>query len=166
VTATPEHRSAAEPDHAATSASLWSVRSILISVRDLDRSVAFYTDVMGVHELVRQDQVAILAFHESRSFALMLREAPGQATRHGQQETGVRALSFDVKDAAAMDRVQGRLERHGLLRGRRRLAGEPFEVVEGHDPDGLPLLFIAYGTAPLPPDHYRQVAPIMYSLDV
>jgi catechol-2,3-dioxygenase len=33
----------------------WSMRSVLISVRDLDHSLTFYEDVLNVHGLCQSD---------------------------------------------------------------------------------------------------------------
>ena len=146
------------------------VRSVLIAVRDLDSSVEFYRDVMSLEELARDEQVAILGRNSRGTSALILREAVGHATRHGQQALGLRVMSFDLASKDELDHVEDRLRDRGALVARQRLPeGEepPFEIVRGHDPDGLPLVFLTYeGLDLLPADHYRHMAMNMYALDV
>lgn len=151
----------------ALDAARWTVRSVLVSVRDLSRSAAFYQEVLGLHEVAREGEVAVLE-GPRRRFAVQLREVSGQAVRHGQQELGPRAISFDVESRSELDLVAQRLEAAGALVSRGPLHGsEPFEVVSGRDPDGLPLVFIVYETGqPLDPDHYRHVALHMYGVDL
>ena len=145
----------------------WSMRSVLTSVTDLERSAAFYADVVGLEPLFREDQVVILGNRSPRSFVLILREATRMAERIGQQALGMRAVSFDVGSTAELDRVEERLESHGLLRYRRRVSEtDDFEIIHGHDPDGLPLIFSTASGGPYSDEHYRRVALLMYSLDI
>ena len=144
----------------------WTMRSVLVSVRDLTRSISFYCDVLGLRETAREGEVVVLE-PEQRNFAMFLRETTGRGIRHGQQELGSRALSFDVGSQEELDGVAGRLATAEALVSRSPLhASEPVEVVAGRDPDGLPLVFFSYGAAPLHPDHYRHVALHMYGIDV
>ena len=145
----------------------WSIRSVLASVSDLERSTAFYSDVAGLEPLFSEDQVAILGSRAPRSFVLILRQAIRAATHAGQQSLGMRAMSFDVASTAELDRVEERLGSYGLFRYRRRPTEEDdFEIIHGHDPDGLPLVFSTAGRGPYSDEHYRRVALLMYSLDV
>lgn len=146
----------------------WSLRSVLISVRDLQRSIDFSGDLVGLREVAREGEVVVLCNPPDTSFALMLRQAGRLATRHGQQALGARALSFEVGSMEELDRVEERLQASGMFRARRPLdADESFPLVLGHDPDGLPLVFLTYeGAGSLTALHYRHVAAIMYTLDM
>lgn len=146
----------------------WSIRSTLVTVSDLDRSTTFYRDVTGGSVVLREDQVAIVGSGGLGRLFLILREAARGATRHGQQSLGARGLTFDVGAAAELDRVEAQLRAHHLFRNRRPLSpDEEFELVHGHDPDGLPLLFVAVGDAQdLPLEHFRHTASLMYGLDM
>lgn len=145
----------------------WSIRSVLVSVRDLDRSVAFYEEVMALREVVREGEVACLEHDDAGRVAIILREVRGQGTRHGQQSLGARAVCLDVGSTAALDEVEARLRAADAFDVRRPVdPAEPFEIVHGHDPDGLPLVFLTYSGAALSADHYRFGALSMYGLDV
>jgi catechol 2,3-dioxygenase-like lactoylglutathione lyase family enzyme len=145
----------------------WSLRSVLFSVRDLDRSLAFYRDVLGLRETTREGAVAVLG-GEQRSFAMVLRQMRGEAYHYGQQALGPRAVTIDVGSQAELEGVATRLAAAGALVSRGPLnASEPFEIVTGRDPDGLPLSFIAYDDGqPLDVHHNLHVALRMYGIDV
>lgn len=145
----------------------WLMRSLLVSVRDLDRSVAFYRDILGLREVAREGEVAVLE-GERRTFAIMLRAGPGKGVRHGQDAVGPRSVSFDVGSQAELDEVAERLAAADALVSRRPVHdSEQVEVVTGRDPDGLPLLFITYeADQPLHADHFRHVALRMYGVDL
>ena len=146
----------------------WYIRSVLIAVRSLDRSIAFYRDVMSLELLARSGEVAILGEGTPRSGALILREVAGTATRHGQQALGARAVCFNLDTQAALDRVEERLGALGGSPTRRGLSeDDPLELVHGRDPDGFPIVFLSFeGFESLDAHHYRNVVMNMYGLDV
>jgi catechol 2,3-dioxygenase-like lactoylglutathione lyase family enzyme len=146
----------------------WSIRSLLISVKDLDRSSTFYQDVANLHEVDRRDQLAVLSGSVPGSMLLFLREAYRTAVHQGQQALGVRALSCEVDSFADLDRVEERLRALGGFVDRQIIDGaDRFEAVRGIDPDRLPLAFVAQqpGRAMTAAD-YDGVWTRLYSMDV
>jgi catechol 2,3-dioxygenase-like lactoylglutathione lyase family enzyme len=145
----------------------WSIRSALVGVSDLDRSVAFYEDVTNLREILRADRMVVLGAQETSSFTLYLRHTRS-ATHPGQQAAGVRSLVLDVVEFPELDRVEARLRAHDLFGSRQRIQEtHPFELVQGHDPDRLPLTFVAYETgAEMSLDIYCRVMAGMYSVDL
>lgn len=142
------------------------MRSVLVSVSDLARSVPFYCDVLGLHEVAREGEVAVLE-SDRGNFAIVLREAAGQGVHAGQEALGPRAVSFDVGSATELEGVVKRLEAAKAFVSRSLLhEAEPVEVVTGRDPDRLPLLFTFYAAGPLLADHYRDIALHMYGVDL
>jgi len=138
--------------------SSWSIRSIVISVMDLDRSSTFYQDVMNIGLVLRQDQVCVLGGYETGPFTLYLRQAPRNALHHGSQTLGVRSLTCDVGSLSDLDRVEERLRAFDSFRHRQVLdTTVGIQVVFGHDPDRLPLTFTAYASAETI-DHERAMA--------
>ena len=67
----------------------WVIRSTLVVVADLDRSVAFYRELGPFEEIVREDAVAVLGDVSPASIVLMLREARSIQARRGQQSLPV-----------------------------------------------------------------------------
>jgi catechol 2,3-dioxygenase-like lactoylglutathione lyase family enzyme len=145
----------------------WSIRSALVGVADLDRSLAFYEDVTNLHQILREDRMVVLGGGETSSFTLYLRYTR-LATHPGQQAAGVRSLVFDVVGLRELDRVEARLQAHDVFRARQRIQeSPPFELVHGHDPDRLSLTFVAYEAgAKLSLDDYCRVMAGMYSVDL
>jgi catechol 2,3-dioxygenase-like lactoylglutathione lyase family enzyme len=146
----------------------WSIRSVVISVKDLDRSSTFYQDVMNLSEVNRADQVAVLAGRGHDSVLLYLRRAYRDAVHEGQQALGIRALSCDVGSVAELDRVEQRLRALGAFRDRQYIDGaKTFEAVRGLDPDRLPLAFVAMQPGrTLSSSDFEDVWTRLYSMDV
>jgi catechol 2,3-dioxygenase-like lactoylglutathione lyase family enzyme len=145
----------------------WSVRSVLVSVTDLDTSVAFYRDVMHLHEVLRVDQMAALADNDAGQFTLYLRHA-AHPSHPGQQAVGVRSLVYDVGDQEALDRVEECLGARSAFRSRQTMStAHSFELVHGYDPDRLPLTFMAFAAREeMSLDDYCRVMTAMYTVDV
>ena len=143
----------------------WSIRAVVVSVRDLDRSSAFYQDVLNVPEVSRDGQIAVLSGELIPGFALYLREAHRNAV-HSGQTLGVRAFSCDVGSFAELDRVEERLRAHAGFRSRQFLDDDQrFEMVQGDDPDRLSVIFVAHETD-FPLSDYRNAMARLYSIDV
>jgi len=145
----------------------WAIRSTLVAVADLDRSIAFYRELGRFDEIVREDAVAVLGDGSPESIALILRETRGvHHARHGQQSLGLRSITFSVGTLAELDRIESVLRGRDLFTSRRQIFDGASELLRGRDPDNLPLVFVCYADgATLGPDYYRQVANLMYSLD-
>jgi catechol 2,3-dioxygenase-like lactoylglutathione lyase family enzyme len=143
----------------------WSIRSVVVSVRDLDRSSTFYQDVMNVPEVFREDQMAVLIRDSAPSFTVYLREAHRNAI-HSGQTLGVRAFSCDVGSFGELDRVEGRLRALNGFRDREFLdEAEKVEMIHGHDPDRLSLVFLAH-EAELSIQDYRRALARLYAIDL
>jgi catechol 2,3-dioxygenase-like lactoylglutathione lyase family enzyme len=146
----------------------WSISSVLVSVRDLDRSTVFYQDVMNIREVLRYDQVVILGGFASEPVTLVLREAYRDAVRTGQGALGIRSLVFDVGSDAELNRVETRLRALDAF-GKRQFfdEGKRFEFVSGLDPDRLPLIFTVSDPSKTPSlaDYHHGMAQ-MYAVDV
>jgi hypothetical protein len=145
----------------------WAVRSTLVAVADLDRSIAFYRELGPFDEIVREDAVAVIGDVSPASIILILRETRGiHQTRHGQQSLGLRSITFNVGSLGELDRIESVLRDRNLFTSRRRIANGVSELLSGRDPDNLPLVFVCYaGNEGLGPDYYRTVANLVYSLD-
>ncbi len=147
---------------------VWPVHSVLLSVRDLDRSATFYQAVLHLREVLREDKVAVLAGDERMPFTLFLRLARPEAVHFGPEALGVRALTYEVGSLAELERVEKGLRDFDAFRDRPsppETAG--YQWVRGYDPDRFPLAFMAYesGKQVSLDDLHRAVAR-MYAADV
>ena len=150
-------------DHAAP----WAMRSTMVAVADLSRSIDFYQELGPFDEILRDDTVAILGGESLESIVLILRETRGiYHTRHGQQSLGLRSITFNVGSVSELDRIESVLRARDLFTARRHIAGDASELVHGRDPDNLPLVFACYAKdRPIGTDYYRAIADLIYSLD-
>jgi hypothetical protein len=144
----------------------WAIRSTVVAVSDLDRSVAFYQDLGPFDEIDREDAVSVLGGVSPASIALILRETRGIHARYGQQSLGLRSMTFNVGSLDELDRIESVLRGRDLFNGRQQIAGGVSELVRGRDPDNLPLVFAFYADdGTLGADYYRTVVNLAYSLD-
>lgn len=148
-----------------TTSVAWSLRSVLITVSDLDRSLQFYADVCGLQQILRDPDAALLGGTDTESLTLDLRQASHNAVHAGQQLLGLRACSFYVGSDAELDRVEERLSAWSAFQARQQL-GENGRVglVRGHDPDRLPLAFVSY-EPPLGGAEYQSLISLIYGWD-
>jgi hypothetical protein len=145
----------------------WTIRSTLIAVSHLDRSVAFYREIGPFEEIAREDSVAVVGDGSPASIALILRETLSiHQTRFGQQSLGLRSITFNVGSTAELDRIESVLRGQDLFTSRRQLDDGAADLLRGRDPDNLPLVFICYAEGKtLGLDYYRTVISLVFALD-
>jgi hypothetical protein len=144
----------------------WAIRSTLIAVSDLPRSIAFYGDIGPFAVLANQDGVAILGGASPSSPGMILRETRSlHQLRHGPLSLGLRSISFNVGTAAELDRIEAVLREHDRFTDRRLVAGGASTLVRGRDPDNLPLVFVAYSSDSVGSDYYRAIIDLVYTMD-
>jgi catechol 2,3-dioxygenase-like lactoylglutathione lyase family enzyme len=145
----------------------WAIRSTLVAVSDLDRSVDFYREIGPFEELLRDDAVAVLGDPSPASVMLILRETrSNRQARHGPQSLGLRTMTFNVGSVAELDRIESVLHRRDLFTSRRSMADGASDLLNGRDPDNLPVVFVCYREgATIGPDYYRTVIDLFYTLD-
>lgn len=145
----------------------WTLRSTLIAVSDLERSVSFYRQVGPFLEVIAmQDGVAVLGGESDASAVLLLRESKSlHQTRHGQLSLGLRSITFNVGSLEELDRVEASLRSLDRFTDRRRIDEDASEIVRGRDPDNLPLVFVSYAAEKVGPDYYKAIIGMLYSMD-
>lgn len=116
-----------------------SIQAVLLNVRNLDRSIRFYQDVLELTVAARADRVAALMIHESdRQQLLILREVDGANPMHmGRGSIGPRLISLEATALDELDQIEQRLTTRNAFIGRRRT--ETWEAVVGVDPDRIEL---------------------------
>jgi catechol 2,3-dioxygenase-like lactoylglutathione lyase family enzyme len=138
----------------------------LVNVRSLDRSVAFYTEVLGLEVQLRDPQVAILAGAQEPRSLLVLRSALRGGEHRGPDAVGTRALLWQVSSVAFLDRIEERLrQRGGLIRRSER--DDNTVVVAGQDPDRQALAFLARRDGlPVQVSELDAVPQLVYEIDI
>jgi catechol-2,3-dioxygenase len=144
----------------------WTLRSSLIAVADLQRSVSFYGEIGPFNVIAQGDGVAVLGDVSPTSAVLLLRETRSlHQIRHGQQSLGLRSITFNVGSIAELNRIESCLKSHDRFTERRRIDDDASELIRGRDPDNLPLVFVSYATDTVGPEYYRTIVNLIYSMD-
>lgn len=144
----------------------WTLRSTLVAVADLDRSVGFYGELGPFAVIARDDAIAILGDASPASVVLVLRETRSRhQTRHGPQSLGLRSMTFNVGSIGEIDRIESFLRSRDLFTDRRQIADGASDLLRGRDPDNLPLVFVHYKQDTIGPEYYESAIGLYYSLD-
>jgi hypothetical protein len=144
----------------------WTLRSTLIAVSDLERSVAFYRRLGPFDPIADGDGVAVLGSVSPTSPVLLLRETRSlHQMRHGQQSLGLRSITFNVGSLAELDRIEAALRSGDHFTERRHIDDDASELIRGRDPDNLPLVFVFYATDTVGPEYYKTIVNLIYSMD-
>jgi catechol-2,3-dioxygenase len=108
-----------------------------VQVGDLERSLSFYRDGLGLEVNWKDDVLAVLRSPGDMAYALVIREVGGGA-RHAVGEAGVARLGWQVTDPADLDRAEERLASHAVPY--QRFHEMDAERIVTHDPDGLSVI--------------------------
>lgn len=112
-----------------------NLQTVVMNVADIDRSLAFYREVLGFAELAKKDQLAaVYAAGNEHPQVVVFREVQTSGRRSGAGHVGMRALVLEVDSAEELDRVSAALESGGYLMARRE--GPTWLAAFGRDPDG------------------------------
>lgn len=125
--------------------------SAVMFVTDLGRSVTFYEELLGWHVTVSDESVALLVGPEG--FQLYLR-AMSPRTQHPSGFIGIQYLSWTASDEADLQRCEDALRRESTRV--RKTAGDGFTLLEGHGPDGVPVLVTFPGPDQVPRHEIKQ----------
>jgi hypothetical protein len=144
----------------------WVLRSNLVAVADLDRSIGFYGELGPFGVVAREDAIAVVGDASPGSVVLVLRETRGlHQTRHGPQSLGLRSMTFNVGSPVELDRIESFLRSRDLFTDRRHIADGASDLLRGRDPDNLPLVFVSYAKDTIGSEYYESVISMFYSLD-
>ena len=114
------------------------IGSVVIFVQQLDRSVRFYQDVLGLQVTDQSPTAALLVSPEGSELIL---RAMGSAGAHALGAVGVQYVIWTAADREDLDRCERALKERSAYRDTRSSDG--IVLVEGHDPDDS-VVMIAY----------------------
>ena len=83
------------------------ISSVCVQVRDLNRSLTFYQDTLGLEAERNDGTLAMLRGHGDSGHTLVLRQI-GDHARHGLGEVGVTRLAFRMTDPTDLDGLKRR----------------------------------------------------------
>jgi catechol-2,3-dioxygenase len=116
-------------------------------VQELDRSVAFYRDVLGLDVADRSTTAALLVAGSGSE--LILRAMGGNAA-HPLGGVGVQYVTWAVAEKADLDQIERALKERQAYRDTR--SHEGVVAIEGRDPDDI-VVMITYPGADQVPGH-------------
>ncbi|HLM21218.1 MAG TPA: NAD(P)H-binding protein [Propionibacteriaceae bacterium] len=115
------------------------IYSVAVQVRHLDRSLAFYRDLLGLRLQHQEGQMAQLHGYGDTAPSLVLLEVGGHAPRLGGG-SGLVRVAWRVDKQADLDLAEQLLQREGLTYQRRREEG--LDIVDTRDPDRTHVLLV------------------------
>lgn len=115
---------------------------VYLQVPDLERSLSFYRDLLGLEVGWSDGTLAVLRSRSDTTGGLVIREISG-GTRHDLGEAGVSRLFWKVSDSAELDNAEKLLARHDVQYQRHR--NSTADGITLRDPDGLHIVLLCLG---------------------
>ena len=120
----------------------------IMFVRNLDRSVTFYRELLGLQVADRSPTAALLLNEDGSQLVL---RSFGQNATHALGSIGPQYLTWTTASKDELDQLAETLRRHSAYR-ETRTDGE-ITVVEGRDPDDVTVMLVYSGPAMSPMRH-------------
>jgi catechol 2,3-dioxygenase-like lactoylglutathione lyase family enzyme len=121
------------------------LESAVMFVQNLDRSVAFYREVLGLEV---SDHSATACLLTSASGSQLILRAMGGGAVHSLGGVGVQYVIWTAADEEDLDRCERALKEVSAHRETR--VGGPVKAVEGRDPDDIVVMIIYPGPSEAP----------------
>jgi catechol 2,3-dioxygenase-like lactoylglutathione lyase family enzyme len=121
------------------------INSAVMFVQELDRSVGFYAEVLGLEQADRSSTAALLA---SQAGAQLILRSMGQNAPHALGGIGVQYVIWTAAGAEDLTRCERVLRERSAHVETRVSAG--VSAVEGRDPDGTVVIVIYPGPDQVP----------------
>lgn len=112
-----------------------ALASAVMFVADLDRSVEFYCELLGLDVTVRSEDVALLV--NPGGYQLYLRSM-GKRTQHPLGAIGIQYLVWSAESEDDLERCERVLKAESPQVT--RTSEDGFTMIEGRGPDGVPVV--------------------------
>jgi catechol 2,3-dioxygenase-like lactoylglutathione lyase family enzyme len=121
------------------------LESAVMFVQDLDRSVAFYREVLGLEVSDRSPTACLLT---AASGSQLILRAMGGGALHSLGGVGVQYVIWTASDEEDLERCERTLKK--LSAHKETRIGAPVKAVEGRDPDDIVVMIIYPGPSEAP----------------
>ena len=138
-------------------------QGVLMNVADLDRSIAFYREVLGFTLLSQKSQLAAVHAPGSDPPQVIVLRAFGSGRIGGARQSGLRAFIVEVDTAEELKRIAGELESRKALVSRRDQ--KEWSAVVGRDPDGVAVVIdCVFGDGQIVEESWRRLDDLLYGI--
>jgi catechol 2,3-dioxygenase-like lactoylglutathione lyase family enzyme len=117
-------------------------QGVVINVADLDRSIAFYREVLGFTLLSQEDELAAVGAPGNDQPQVIVLRAFGSSPGGGARHVGLRAFILAAESTDQLEQIASDLDSRRLLVSRR--SHTDWTAVVGRDPDGVAVVLAAH----------------------
>ena len=132
---------------------------VVVGVRSLERSLAFYRDLIGI-PILRREAQAIMLGPIGRDALILTLHQLGEHAIHGLNQVGPRQLWWSVDASASLDDLADRLTASG--RSVHRTVDDDAQILRVTDPDGI-VFHVACWPAGTVAGRYEHIPEIVYA---
>ena len=136
-------------------------QGVVMNVAELDRSIAFYRDVLGFTLLSQKEQLAVMRCPESDRTQVVVLRTLGSSPIGGARHIGLRAFILEVAATDQLDRIARELESRRLLVNRRD--HQEWTAVVGRDPDEVAVV-VSCVPGGITEDNWRELDDFLYGI--
>ncbi len=138
-------------------------QGVVMNVAELERSIAFYQEVLGFTLLSREEQLVAMSAPGSDQPQVIVLRALGSSRVGGARHIGLRAFVLEVESADQLERIASDLEARKILVSRRD-HGE-WTAVVARDPDGVAVVVAWHsGGGRFTEDSWRTLDDFLYGI--
>jgi catechol-2,3-dioxygenase len=138
-------------------------QGVVMNVADLNRSIAFYREVLGFTLLSQEDQLAAVSAPGSDRTQVIVLRAFGSGPIGGARHIGLRAVVLEVDSADELERIASELDSRSRLVSRRDHA--KWTAVVGRDPDEVGVVVAWHpGGGRITEDSWKTLDDFLYGI--
>jgi catechol-2,3-dioxygenase len=138
-------------------------QGVVINVADLNRSIAFYREVLGFALLSQEEQLAAISAPGNDQPQVIVLRAFGSSPAGGARHVGLRAFVLEIESADELERIATDLDFRRLLVSRRDHS--EWSAVVGRDPDGVAIVVARHaGGGQITEDSWKTLDNFLYGI--
>jgi catechol-2,3-dioxygenase len=138
-------------------------QGVVMNVADLNRSIAFYREVLGFTLLSQKEQLAAVSAPGSDRPQVIVLRALGRGVVGGAGRIGLEAFVLEVDSDDRLERIASELDSRKALVSRRDHSD--WLAVVGRDPDGVAVVVAWHrGEGRITEDGWRTLDDFLYGI--